>query len=107
LLRSEYTVASQGLQVNSSVVTAKPAPQTGSGLVSCRHAALYWLLVGAKPIAHVLSSAGDSQAAAPNAKVLLMQNGLVEDELRPLLPGFTVTRRPLLHLRPSQRTGCH
>ncbi|WP_339079339.1 putative 2-dehydropantoate 2-reductase [Pseudomonas sp. TMP9] len=88
LLRSEYaTVASQGLQVNSSVhgslhLQPVQAYQSVADMPPCD-----WLLVGAKTTSNAELAGLISQAAAPNAKVLLMQNGLaVEDELRPLLP---------------------
>jgi 2-dehydropantoate 2-reductase len=46
-----------------------------------------WLLVGAKTTSNADLAPAILQAAAPNAKVLLLQNGLdVEDSLRALLP---------------------
>jgi 2-dehydropantoate 2-reductase len=46
-----------------------------------------WLLVGAKTTSNADLAPAIIQAAAPNAKVLLLQNGLdVEDSLRELLP---------------------
>jgi 2-dehydropantoate 2-reductase len=46
-----------------------------------------WLLVGAKTTGNNGVAPAIIQAAAPNAKVLMLQNGLaVEDELRALLP---------------------
>lgn len=88
LLRSEYAaVASQGLTVNSVVhgnlhLQPVQAYQSVADMLPCD-----WLLVGAKTTSNAELAGLISQAAAPNAKVLLMQNGLaVEDELRPLLP---------------------
>ncbi len=88
LLRSEFAVVSrQGLQVNSAVhgeLHVQPAQVY-------RHAAdmppCDWLLVGAKTTSNEALAASITQAAAPAAKVLLLQNGLgVEEALRPLLP---------------------
>jgi 2-dehydropantoate 2-reductase len=46
-----------------------------------------WLLVGAKTTSNADLAPAILQAAAPNAKVLVLQNGLdVEDSLRELLP---------------------
>jgi 2-dehydropantoate 2-reductase len=46
-----------------------------------------WLLVGAKTTSNAALAPVIAQAAAPDAKVVLLQNGLaVEDELRPRLP---------------------
>jgi 2-dehydropantoate 2-reductase len=88
LLRSEFAaVASQGLQVNSSVhgtlqLDNVQAYQSAADMPPCD-----WLLVGAKTTSNAELAPLISQAAAPGAKVVLMQNGLaVEDELRPLLP---------------------
>lgn len=88
LLRSEFTaVASEGLRVNSAVhgllhldnVQAYPSV---TDMPPCD-----WLLVAAKTTSNAELAPLISQAAAPGAKVVLMQNGLdVEDELRPLLP---------------------
>lgn len=88
LLRSEFAaVASQGLQVNSAVhgslhLDDVQAYQSVSDMPPCD-----WLLIGAKTTSNAELAPLISQAAAPGAKVVLMQNGLaVEDELRPLLP---------------------
>lgn len=93
LLRSEFAaVASQGLQVNSAVhgnmhLDNVQAYQSAADMPPCD-----WLLVAAKTTSNAELAPLISQAAAPGAKVVLMQNGLgVEDELRPLLPD-------LLHL---------
>lgn len=88
LLRSEFAaVASQGLQVNSAVhgnlhLDNVQAYQSAADMPPCD-----WLLIGAKTTSNAELVPLISQAAAPGAKVVLMQNGLgVEDELRPLLP---------------------
>jgi 2-dehydropantoate 2-reductase len=88
LLRSEFAaVAERGLQVNSAVhgaLTLNPvqAYSTAEDMPPCD-----WLLVGAKTTSNVDLAPAILQAAAPGAKVLLLQNGLdVEDSLRELLP---------------------
>lgn len=88
LLRSEFAaVASQGLQVNSAVhgnlhLDNVQACQSAADMPPCD-----WLLIGAKTTSNAELAPLISQAAAPGAKVVLMQNGLaVEDELHPLLP---------------------
>jgi len=88
LLRSEFeAVASQGLRVNSAVhgelhLKSVQAYQSVADMPPCD-----WLLVGAKTTSNAELAPLIIQAAAPGAKVVLMQNGLaVEDELRPLLP---------------------
>lgn len=88
LLRSEFAaVSAQGLQVNSAVhgaLRVQPAQiyRDAADMPLCD-----WLLVGAKTTSNAALAPLISQAAAPGAKVLLLQNGLaVEDELRPLLP---------------------
>lgn len=88
LLRSEFAaVASQGLQVNSAVhghlhLDNVQAYQSAADMPPCD-----WLLIGAKTTSNADLAPLISQAAAPGAKVVLMQNGLaVEDQLRPLLP---------------------
>ncbi|MCE6984913.1 2-dehydropantoate 2-reductase, partial [Pseudomonas frederiksbergensis] len=46
-----------------------------------------WLLVGAKTTSNAELAPLIAQVAAPDAKVVLLQNGLgVEEQLRPLLP---------------------
>ncbi|HXR02829.1 MAG TPA: putative 2-dehydropantoate 2-reductase [Pseudomonas sp.] len=88
LLRSEFSAVSQnGLRVDSQV----------HGLLSLENVQAYcsaadmppcdWLLVGAKTTGNGGVGRAIIQAAAPDAKVLLLQNGLgVEDQLRDLLP---------------------
>ena len=88
LLRSEFAaVSSQGLRVNSAVhgeLRLQPAQayQAAADMPPCD-----WLLVGAKTTSNAALAPLIGQAAAPGAKVLLLQNGLaVEEGLRPLLP---------------------
>ncbi|ROL66932.1 2-dehydropantoate 2-reductase [Pseudomonas protegens] len=88
LLRSEFsTVVEQGLQVNSAqhgALSLKPVQAYASveEMPPCD-----WLLVGAKTTSNVQLAPAIIQAAAPDAKVLLLQNGLdVEDGLRAVLP---------------------
>jgi 2-dehydropantoate 2-reductase len=88
LLRSEFSaVAERGLQLDSAVhgtLTLKPvqAYSTAEDMPPCD-----WLLVGTKTTSNADLAPTIIQAAAPNAKVLLLQNGLdVEDSLRDLLP---------------------
>ncbi len=88
LLRSEYdTVMSHGLRVNSQVhgpqhLYPVQAYQRASQMPACD-----WLLVGAKATSNQALAPAIIEAAAPDAKVVLLQNGLgVEDELRALLP---------------------
>ncbi|MCU1752964.1 putative 2-dehydropantoate 2-reductase [Pseudomonas sp. 6D_7.1_Bac1] len=88
LLRSEFSaVAEHGLQLNSApygALTLKPvqAYSSADDMPSCD-----WLLVGAKTTSSAELAPAIIKAAAPGAKVLLLQNGLdVEDGLRGLLP---------------------
>lgn len=88
LLRSEFSaVAERGLQLDSAVhgaLTLNPvqAYSTAEDMPPCD-----WLLVGAKTTNNADLAPVIIQAAAPNAKVLLLQNGLdVEDSLREWLP---------------------
>ena len=88
LLRSEFSaVAEHGLQLDSAVhgaLTLNPvqAYSNAEDMPPCD-----WLLVGAKTTSNAQLAPTIIQAAAPDAKVLLMQNGLdVEDSLRALLP---------------------
>jgi 2-dehydropantoate 2-reductase len=87
-LRSEFSaVAERGLQLDSAVhgaLTLNPvqAYSNAEDMPPCD-----WLLVGAKTTSNAQLAPTIIQAAAPEAKVLLMQNGLdVEDSLRALLP---------------------
>jgi len=88
LLRSEFSaVAERGLQLHSAVhgaLTLNPvqAYSSAQDMPPCD-----WLLVGAKTTSNADLAPAILQAAAPNAKVLVLQNGLdVEDSLRELLP---------------------
>ncbi|MDB6144894.1 MAG: 2-dehydropantoate 2-reductase [Pseudomonas sp.] len=88
LLRSEFAAVSQnGLQVNSAVhgalaLNPVQAYSSAADMPPCD-----WLLVGTKTTSNAGLAPAIIQAAAPGAKVLLLQNGLdVEDSLRPLLP---------------------
>ncbi|MCP1519426.1 2-dehydropantoate 2-reductase [Pseudomonas migulae] len=88
LLRSEFSaVAEHGLHVDSAphgALTLNPvqAYSSAEDMPPCD-----WLLVGAKTTSNAGLAPAILQAAAPNAKVLLLQNGLdVEDSLRSLLP---------------------
>ncbi|HKX57030.1 MAG TPA: putative 2-dehydropantoate 2-reductase [Xanthomonadales bacterium] len=89
LLRSEYAaVVSNGLQLNSVVhgrlhLQPVQAWQSVDAMPRCD-----WLLVGAKTTSNTELAPLIDKAAAPGAKVVLLQNGLaVEDQLRSLLPG--------------------
>ncbi|QXH98921.1 putative 2-dehydropantoate 2-reductase [Pseudomonas monsensis] len=88
LLRSEFSaVAESGLQVNSAVhgpLALHPvqAYAAAEDMPQCD-----WLLVGAKTTSNAGLAPSIIQAAKPDAKVLVLQNGLeVEDSLRELLP---------------------
>ncbi|MGP6432831.1 MULTISPECIES: putative 2-dehydropantoate 2-reductase [Pseudomonas] len=88
LLRSEFSaVAEGGLQVDSAVhgaLTLNPvqAYSSAEDMPPCD-----WLLVGAKTTSNAGLAPSIIQAAKPDAKVLVLQNGLdVEDSLRALLP---------------------
>lgn len=88
LLRSEFSaVAERGLQVDSAPfgsLTLNPvqAYSCAEDMPPCD-----WLLVGAKTTSNADLAPAILQAAAPGAKVLLLQNGLdVEDSLREMLP---------------------
>ncbi|MBV7479944.1 putative 2-dehydropantoate 2-reductase [Pseudomonas sp. PDM31] len=88
LLRSEFSaVAERGLHVDSAphgALTLNPvqAYSSAEDMPPCD-----WLLVGAKTTSNADLAPAILKAAAPGAKVLLLQNGLdVEDSLRQLLP---------------------
>ncbi|MGV8267666.1 2-dehydropantoate 2-reductase N-terminal domain-containing protein, partial [Pseudomonas aeruginosa] len=88
LLRSEFEAVNRaGLSLNSAVHgSRRQAP------VQAYHSALdmlpcNWLLVGAKTTGNDELAPLIRAAAAPGAKVLLLQNGLgVDERLRSLLP---------------------
>jgi len=88
LLRSEFeAVATHGLQVNSAVhgelrLNPVQAYVSAADMPPCD-----WLLVGTKSTGNAALGPIICQAAASDAKVLLLQNGLaVEDALREVLP---------------------
>ncbi len=88
LLRSEYpAVVRDGIHINSAVhgqlhLQPVQAYEDAAKMPPCD-----WLLVGAKTTSNADLAPLLAKAAAPGARVLLMQNGLgVEDALRPLLP---------------------
>ncbi|MDY0249362.1 MAG: putative 2-dehydropantoate 2-reductase [Pseudomonas sp.] len=87
LLRSEYdTVKREGLRINSAVhgELALPVVQAWNDVADMP--ACDWLFVGAKTTSNADLAGIINQAAGPDAKVVLLQNGLaVEDALRPLL----------------------
>ncbi|MDH4552800.1 MULTISPECIES: putative 2-dehydropantoate 2-reductase [Pseudomonas] len=86
LLRSEYqAVRAQGLKLDSAVHGAMQmdvqAYATVADMPPCD-----WLLIGAKATSNDQLAPLIVQAAAPGAKVVLLQNGLgVEEQLRPAL----------------------
>ncbi|MBA1201999.1 putative 2-dehydropantoate 2-reductase [Pseudomonas capeferrum] len=92
LLRSDFEVVRErGLEVDSAahgrVHMHVQAYKEVADMPACD-----WLLVGAKATSNLELGPLIVQAAAPGAKVVLLQNGLgVEEQLRPLL-------RPDLHL---------
>lgn len=88
LLRSEFSaVAERGLQVDSAphgMLALHPvqAYSSAEDMPPCD-----WLLVSAKTTNNANLAPAILHAAAPNARVLVLQNGLdVEDSLRELLP---------------------
>jgi 2-dehydropantoate 2-reductase len=88
LLRSEFSAVSQnGLRLDSQVHGVLTLDNVQAYSSAADMPACDWLLVGAKTTGNVGVAPAIIQAAAPNAKVLMLQNGLaVEDELRALLP---------------------
>lgn len=87
LLRSEYdAVAERGLLLNSAAhgalhLAPVQAYRRVEDMPACD-----WLLVGAKTTANAELAPLIERAAAPGARIVLLQNGLaVEDQLRPLL----------------------
>ncbi|BBH47129.1 putative 2-dehydropantoate 2-reductase [Pseudomonas sp. KU43P] len=87
LLRSEYAVVREhGLKLDSAVHGALQMPvqayANAADMPPCD-----WLLVGAKATSNTELAPLIVQAAAADAKVVLLQNGLgVEEQLRPALP---------------------
>lgn len=88
LLRSEFSaVAERGLHVDSAVHGALNLHPVQAYSAAQDMPPCDWLLVGTKTTSNAELAPAIIQAAAPGAKVLLLQNGLdVEDSLRPLLP---------------------
>ena len=88
LLRSEFSAVSQnGLRLDSQVHGVLTLDNVQAYSSAADMPACDWLLVGAKTTGNNGVAPAIIQAAAPNAKVLMLQNGLaVEDELRALLP---------------------
>lgn len=88
LLRSEYAaVSEQGLRVNSSVHGALHLHPVQAYADAADMPPCDWLLVGTKSTGNVELAPTLAQVAAPDAKVVLLQNGLdVEDSLREHLP---------------------
>jgi len=88
LLRSEYAaVREHGLKLESDVHGTMQMPvqaySSAADMPPCD-----WLLVGAKVTRNAELAPLIAMAAAPDAKVVLLQNGLgVEEQLRPALPG--------------------
>ncbi|WP_062382403.1 putative 2-dehydropantoate 2-reductase [Pseudomonas abietaniphila] len=88
LLRSEFSAVSQkGLRVDSQVHGVLSLDPVQAYASADDMPACDWLLVGAKTTNNDGVAPAIIQAAAPGAKVLMLQNGLgVEDDLRALLP---------------------
>lgn len=88
LLRSDYAaVAEHGLQVNSAVYGTLQLPRLNAWQSSGQMPVCDWLLVGSKTTSNAELAPLIAQVAAPDARVVLLQNGLaVEERLRPLLP---------------------
>lgn len=87
LLRSAYeTVKNNGLRVNSALHGELVLPQVNAWNDVEQMPVCDWLLVGAKTTSNAELAPIINRAAAPGAKVLLLQNGFaVEEQLRPLL----------------------
>jgi len=88
LLRSEFSaVVEDGLRIDSAVHGPLHLPSVQAYAQAADMPPCDWLLVGAKTTSNASLAPLIAQAAAPGAKVLVLQNGLeVEDELRALLP---------------------
>src|SRR5690606_33175972 len=88
LLRSEYApVLECGLQVNSAVHGVLHLDDVQAYRNAAEMPACDWLFVAAKSTNNEDLAPLIVEAAAPGAKVVLLQNGLaIEDGLRPLLP---------------------
>jgi len=88
LFRSEYeTVVANGLLLKSTTLGDTHLKQVNAYRNAADMPPCDWLLVAAKTTSNAALAPAIAQAAAPGAKVLLLQNGLaVEDEMRGLLP---------------------
>ena len=88
LLRSEFSAVSQsGLHIDSQVHGALSLENVQAYSSATDMPPCDWLLVAAKSTGTGGVAPAIVQAAAPGAKVLMLQNGLaVEDELRAVLP---------------------
>ncbi|QLF94760.1 putative 2-dehydropantoate 2-reductase [Pseudomonas sp. ABC1] len=88
LLRSEYeAVREHGLRIHSVPHGALHLESVQAYRDVADMPACDWLFVGAKTTSNAALAPLIAQAAAPGAKVVLLQNGLgVEEALRPLLP---------------------
>jgi 2-dehydropantoate 2-reductase len=88
LLRSEYAaVAANGLLVRSRVYGDLHLEKVHAYNKVDEMPPCDWLLIGTKSTGNADLAPLIVRAAAANAKILILQNGLgVEDELRPLLP---------------------
>jgi 2-dehydropantoate 2-reductase len=88
LLRSEFSAVSQnGLHIDSQVHGALSLENVQAYSSAADMPPCDWLLVAAKSTGTGGVAPAIVQAAAPGAKVLMLQNGLaVEDELRAVLP---------------------
>jgi len=88
LLRSEFdAVARNGLTVDSQVHGLLKLSKVQAYACAADMPPCDWLLIGAKTTGNGGVASAIVQAAAPGAKVLLLQNGLgVEDALRAVLP---------------------
>lgn len=88
LLRSEFdTVVQHGLRIDSQVHGALSLYPVQAHASARDMPPCDWLLVGAKTTSNAALAPLIVQAAAPGAKVVLLQNGLgIEESLRPLLP---------------------
>ncbi|KGF65719.1 putative 2-dehydropantoate 2-reductase [Pseudomonas lutea] len=88
LLRSEFDAVSRdGLTVDSQVHGLLKLDKVQAYACAADMPPCDWLLIGAKTTGNGGVASAIVQAAAPGAKVLLLQNGLgVEDALRAVLP---------------------
>lgn len=88
LLRSEYqAVRDTGITIDSMVLGELKAESVNAYQNVADMPPCDWLLVGAKATSNADLAPIIAAAAAPNAKVILLQNGLNnEEDLRPLLP---------------------